>query len=235
MINFNITKEITYELNSKKFNLGTSTEIVRYLKGVHKSKGLFEKYFLSKLKNSALVELREELSDIYDVVKPFSYSEAFLIKNDQFKAIVFGSINIGEMMEELGTIRIKTEGKLVKRKNYSKSGEFLGWVENNVIFETHEVNGNKLGLNDEKLYALKCWCTTTNKEHWLWIDGQHKNSPLDAVASTFVINANLVPYIKELKRQGDVLLVELTEDITPSGEMISLTADQYFDKLTAES
>ncbi len=51
------------------------------------------------------------------------------------------------------------------------------------------------------------------------------------------VHKNLVEgnHIKELKRQGDVLLVELNDDVTPEGELVPLTAEQYFGFLTAQS
>ena len=70
------------------------------------------------------------------------------------------------------------------------------------------------------------------------IDDKFKDQPLEAVASTFMIHENLIPHIKELKRQGDILLVEMKpghEDILPEGEMISLSSDKYFKLLTAQS
>ena len=67
---------------------------------------------------------------------------------------------------------------------------------------------------------------------------KYKDKPLEAVASTFRIHESLIPYIKELKRQGDILLVEMKEgssDIKPEGEIIPLTSEQYFELLTAQS
>ena len=50
------------------------------------------------------------------------------------------------------------------------------------------------------------------------------------------VHANVIPHIKEIKRQGDVLLVETGDvDIKPEGELVPLTADQYFGFLTAQS
>jgi len=63
----------------------------------------------------------------------------------------------------------------------------------------------------------------------------YKDDPLAAIASTFRIAENLIPYIKELKRQGDILIVELTEEIEPKGNVVPLTSEQYFSLLTAES
>jgi hypothetical protein len=88
---------------------------------------------------------------------------------------------------------------------------------------------------ERDLYAVKCWCTTTQKENWLWIEKKYKDDPLAAIASTFRFHENVIPYIKELKRQGDVMLVEMKKEVHPEGEIIPLTADQYFNLLTAES
>ena len=102
------------------------------------------------------------------------------------------------------------------------------------MYETHEINGEKLGIED-KLYAVKCWCTSTNKEHWIWIDEKYKDDPLNAIASTFMVHENVIPHIKALKRQGDLLLLEMEEDVKPEGEMVSLTKEQYFGLLVAQS
>ena len=69
----------------------------------------------------------------------------------------------------------------------------------------------------------------------MWIDSKYKDKPLEAVASTFHIHKNLIPHIKELKRQGDIMLVEMDEDINPEGEVVPLTAEQYFGLLTSET
>ena len=180
-------------------------------------------------------DILEELLDIYDNVEPFTYEEAFKLTNEQFQASVFGSINIVEMIKELGHERIKVEGKRVTHKEFSPTGEYLGTKSYDVVYETHKVNCKKLGL-EEDAYALRCWCTTTDKEHWLWIEDEYKDSPLEAVASTMRVHANVIPHIKEIKRQGDVLLVETGDvDIKPEGELVPLTADQYFGFLTAQS
>ena len=180
-------------------------------------------------------DILDELLEIYDEVEPYTYAEAFKIKNEDFQAKVFGSINIVEMIKELGHERIKVEGKQVTHKEFSPTGEYLGTKSYDVIYETHKVDISKLGL-EESAYALRCWCTTTDKEHWLWIEDEYKDQPLEAVASTMRVHKNIIPHIKEIKRQGDVLLVETGDkDIKPEGEIVPLTAEQYFGFLTAQS
>lgn len=179
-------------------------------------------------------DFMDEIEKIFNEVTPFTYEEAFKIENRDFQARVFGSINVSEMIKNLGSNRIATDGIEVKHKRFDESGNLLGVDDYHNIYEVYEVLGEKLGLS-ENIYALKCWCTSTNKEHWLWIEDQYKDKPLEAVASTFRIHKNLIPHIKELKRQGDVLLVEMKEDITPDGEIVPLTAEQYFGLLTSQS
>jgi hypothetical protein len=235
--------DLRINLVTKELESGIpNQEVMRYLKGILTNKERFISRFSEPIKN-IMVEYMDmpdttfmsELEDMYDDVVPYTYNEAFAIENDSYKAKVFGSINITDMITSLGHKRIATEGKQVKHKKFDKDGTFLGTEEYDVIYEVHEVNGEKLGLT-ENVFAIRCWCTTTDKEHWLWIEEEYKNSPLEAVASTFRIHENLISNIKEIKRQGDVLLVEMNdENIKPEGNIVPLNATQYFSLLTAQS
>jgi hypothetical protein len=226
-------------------DLVTKFDMIRFLKTKYTNRERFVSGFIDPVfellvdsqDNSELDVLRSMLEfflDEYDNVTAFTYQQAFAIRSEAFKAIIFGSIRVPEMIKALGHSRIATAGQAVKHKQYSKQGDFLGYREYDVVFETHVVNGKALGLRGN-VYAVKCWCTSTDNEHWLWIEDQYKDDPLEAIARTFHIHENLVPFIKELKRQGDILLVELTEDIEPRGNMVSLSKDQYFGLLTAQS
>jgi hypothetical protein len=214
---------------------------LRFLKNKYSNKPRFETNFIAEVKRAFDTKMPESLDALlsffqenYDMVDPYSYKEAFECEWDFWRSIVFGSIRVSEMIKELGHERIAVAGQPVRHKQFSKSGEFLGYREYDVVFETHRVNGEKLGIRGN-IYAVKCWCTTTNNEHWLWINDEYRNDPLEAIARTFFIHANLIPHIKELKRQGDILLVELNSDIEPRGQIVSLNKDQYFNLLTAQS
>jgi len=246
---FNV--ELSLDVNKKEFYSDVNNlDVLRYLKGVFTNKERFIERFIEPFRIPAKGEdqtipydatefdcedLLQYMIDCYDIVEPFSYEECFKISNQAFQSKVFGSINIGEMISNLGHKRIKTDGKKVKHKQFDVNGNQLADVEYDNIYEVHEVDGTKLGLENEKLYVLRCWCTTTNKEHWLWIEDEYKDNPLEAVASTFRIHANLIPHIKEIKRQGDVLLVEMNEDVEPEGDIVPLNAEQYFGLLTCQS
>lgn len=240
---------VYFDTETKSMVSCTNDEYLRYLKGVYTNKERFMSRYVSvlydkleglkerddcKLEYEAIDEFIKFMVEFYDNANQFTFEESFKISNREFQALVFSSINITQMVHELGATRYKTDGAMVKHRQYDKDGTYLGDDEYHNVYEIWEVNGEKLGVNDN-LYVIKCWCTSTNKEHWLWVDEKYKDDPLEAISSTFRIHQNLIPFIKCLKRQGDVLLVELTEDVKPEGEIVSLNKDQYFSLLVAQS
>jgi hypothetical protein len=243
MISILLKDDLNFNPRTQMFNNTLSKDLVyRFLKGKYTTIGRLELNFLNKgqperdltISSAAKQTFLDELIEIYNDIKPFSYEEAFNIEDIIFRAKVFSTVNITEMIKNLGSKRIETAGMNVSRKQFDNNGNFLGMKQYDVIYETHIIYGDKLKLNND-IYAVKCWCTSTENEHWIWIDQMYKDDPLAAIASTFRIAENLIPYIKELKRQGDILIVELTEEIEPKGNVVPLTSEQYFSLLTAES
>jgi hypothetical protein len=235
--------QLTIDVNKQSFKNSTNENVAKYLKGVYRNDDEFKTFIekVSKIreehKEFDVRDFVKEFETLYNEAKPFTYKEAFAIEDNAFKALVFGSIDVGEMIQNLGATRLKTDGKESVQKLFDKQGNFLGTTNITNVYEVYEVNGEQLGVT-EKLYALKCWCTSTSNEHWLWIEENYKDQPLEAVASTFRIHSDLIDKIKEIKRQGDVLLVEIKEefkDYEPTGEIVPLTADQYFGLLTTQA
>jgi len=247
---FNDTPTLFFDIDANAFYIETrlyspiSVEsVLRYIKMRYRNRGVYDANFsapvhamiaAAEVTSETLADLIEFFDSAYDTATPFSYQEAFAIGNPEFQSTVFGQIRVPQMIKELGHVRLKTAGKAVRHKQFNPQGNFTGYREYDVVFETHKVSGVKLNLRGD-LYAIRCWCTTTANEHWLWIEDRYKDDPLEAIASTFRVHENLIPFIKELKRQGDILLVELTSDVDPKGDLVSLTADQYFELLTAQS
>jgi hypothetical protein len=240
---------VYYDTEAKEMVSCTTAEFLRYLKGLYTNKERFINRFIDRHKATMIeydlkghsepdyyicLEFFDKLVADYDAATPFSFKESFELENREFQALVFSSINITDMISQLGAKRIKTDGIELDQNIYDEDGNLLGKEKRSNVYEVHEVDGEKLGL-DEKLYVVKCWCTTTEKEHWLWIDEKYKDDPLTAIASTFMVHENVVPHIKCLKRQGDVLLAEMTKEVTPEGELVSLTKEQYFSLLAAQA
>lgn len=225
----------------------TNEEFLRYLKGAYPNKERFVNRYINPLRektnpiknynsecHDSFNQFLDFMVDNYNSAKKFSFKEAFKISDKEFQGLVFSSINISEMIKGLGAKRIKTDGIEANHKQYDEHGNFIGMKSYHNIYEVHEVSGKKLGIR-ENLYVVKCWCTSTNKEHWLWIEDAYANDPLTAIASTFRVHENIIPHIKCLKRQGDLLLIEMDKKIKPEGNIVPLTKEQYFTLLVAQS
>ena len=224
---------IVFNMDTWSFEFGDEN-VFRYFKGACPKRSRMESMVKWMKEDETSRKISEHLLKGYDHAKPFSYKEAFQLEDEMVRAVVFGSINISEMIEEMGCERICVNNIRVKQKMFAPSGEFSGWHERDNIYELHKVNGSTLGIN-KGLFVVKCWCTSTNKEHWIWVEEQYTNDALTAIASTFRVHENIIPYIKVIKRQGDILILEMKQQVKPQGNVVPLTKEQYFGLLTVES
>lgn len=213
-------------------------DIARYYKGVYRSSGRMKRAFkeYSSHANKAI----DKLVELIDEVEPFTYDEVFKFDNSTFQGLVFGTVDIAEMIDYLGWERVKTEGINVNTKVFDSEGNFQGWENKHNVFETLKVSSEKLSQINRDFYALRCWCTSTDQEHYLYIEDRYKDEPLQAVASTFRVPENIVKYIKEIKRQGDVLICEMKDEyyeegVKPTGTPKPLDKETYFNLLTCET
>lgn len=224
-------------------NVPTYEDAGRYLKNKYLSNDKrFKKRFLEPLSTFLQMNDIENHKDIisfyeslWEIATPFTYKEAFSIQKDEFRALVFSTIRVPEMVKELGHKRIASDGIELVNKVYNPIKKEFEDVPFTQVYEVHEVNGTKLGLNTT-LYAIKCWCTSTDNEHWLWLDKKY-DCPLEAIASTCKIYKSMKGNIKHIIRQGDVFIHEMKEDILPeeNEEIISLTKKEYFSLLKSQS
>lgn len=166
--------------------------------------------------------------------KPYSPAEAFAIQDSSFRALVFSVINVPEMIRTLGTNRVKTEGIELVNRVWDDVAEAYRDVPMTQVYELHEVNGEKLGVT-ESIYAIKCWCTSTDEEHWLWT--QETSSPLRGIANTCMVYPSMLGKIESIIRQGDVFIFELKEEINlkVEEEAVPLPPEIYFKLLKSQS
>jgi hypothetical protein len=170
----------------------------------------------------------------------FHFKDIFALTHRNLRRFCFLYIGVSEMMKALEAKRIAAQGIELNYFKYDSFGNKIPFTKHN-IFEIHEASASKLQdlkpwrARNEKIYAVKCWCTSTNQEHWLWVEAQYKDDPLAAIASTFRIHENVIPHIKCLKRQGDVLICEMKREIIPSGAVRPLTKQEYFGLLEVET
>lgn len=246
-ISFEIVDRIVYDYvndqwyvarkpnGTENISLGLDN-VTKYFKGLYNTKERFRRR--TKKLADHLQKPVQMILDNYDHVDHFTYKEVFSLEDETFQSLVFGTIDIREMIEYLGHERIGEEGIELKNKVFDTDGTFKGWEDITQMYEVHRINGKVIDRND--FYAVRCWCTSTDSEAWLYIQEQYKDDPLTAIASTFRIHKNLIPYIKEIKRQGDVMVAEfdpsIKEDgVEPQEPVVALDKETFFDRLTCQT
>lgn len=190
----------------------------------------YETPFFTKILN--------KIEKLWNEVEPMKYEEFFNAKNRNFRLFCFSYFGVENLMEKLGAEKIN-EAEI--EVNYYKYNENKNKVLIKKInrYEVHGIKNEKLRLFTRRRspysYAIRCWCPSTEKEHWLWIEEEYKDNALMAIASTFRVHENIIPYIKCLKRQGDLLICELAKEVIPEGLPRPLTAEEYFSLLEVET
>ncbi|MCQ4138704.1 hypothetical protein [Chryseobacterium sp. EO14] len=184
-------------------------------------------------------DVLNRIEKLWDKVEPIGFDEFFNDKDRNFKLFCFSYFGVGNLMKNLKAEKINQAEIEVNYFGYDDNGnEYITKKINQ--YEVHQVENEKLGIfvwgsANRYSYAVKCWCPSTEKEHWLWIEEAYKDNALTAIASTFRIHENIIPHIRCLKRQGDLLICELNKKIPPRGAVRALTASEYFGLLEAET
>lgn len=180
----------------------------------------------------------KKIEKLWNTTEAIAFEDFFTSHHHEFRRFCFRYTGIGLLMEKLGAMKINEAEIPVRHLQYDRNGN-ASTVKKINRYEVHAVENTKLGIHswrqDPNSYAVKCWCPSTRKEHWLWIEPQYKDNALTAIASTFRIHENLIPHIRCLKRQGDLLICELEREVFPQGNTRPLTASEYFSLLVAES
>ncbi|MGQ7854667.1 hypothetical protein ACUN24_10500 [Pedobacter sp. WC2501] len=174
----------------------------------------------------------------WDGIIPIELADIFNIQNRNIRLFCFKYVPVATLMQKLEGNALRTKSIELDYFKYDENGNKISFKKNNT-YEVYVAERDKIRdlwtAGDQKIYAVKCWCNSTNKEHWLWIEPQYAYNPLTAIASTFRIHENIIPHIKALKRQGDILICEMKTNIIPKGNIRPLTQNEYFGLLEVES
>ena len=166
---------------------------------------------------------------LFEKATPFTYTEAFSLEDATQRAKVFGSINIREMVAELGAKEISKETIATKQGTETIEKEY----------SVLQVSGDKLGAKGE-FFLVKCSCNSTQKDHWIWIENKYNGDPITAIASTYRCPESILPHVEGIYRQGDVLLYKLKAEsaglVLPENENLKpLTKAQYLELVKFQS
>jgi hypothetical protein len=128
------------------------------------------------------------------------------------------------------------------------------------VYELYELDAKKMFKTDrwgneprEHIYAVRCWCTTTNREYWLYVpkeaalgrqwwsttEGNPKNIP-DAIRSIAWTVRIDVPkeHVEKIYRQGDIIVAKMKPKAKINESTITpyhLSKEDYLELMYSET
>jgi len=200
------------------------------------------------IKHSSLEELGNFVEEMWDNILPVAVPEALREGNVEKRRVMFDCIGVSTLFRELNP-------ELLDRQMVHKIR--TRWDEHNNayqheyddIYELYRLGGNKLFAGvyplqrPESIYSVRCWCTTTGREYWIYVPEeaalgrnrwQHiddKPDALRAIAWTIRID---ISSPKRIYRQGDIIIAEESEG-SQTVSPYHLSKEQYLALMFSET
>ena len=170
------------------------------------------------------------VQDCWDSIEPVTVEEAFQVTNTEERRVYFDAIGIEKLFKALNPKLLDKQVIDKQRQRWDDElKEYTHTFED--IYELYEIEGTKLydrdkwGNRPENIYAVRCWCTTTNREYWLyvpkvaalgerwWYSDEELREKPDAIRSIAWTVRIDVPeeHVEKIYRQGDIIVAKLKD------------------------
>jgi hypothetical protein len=190
------------------------------------------------------------VEEYWDSIAPVTVEEALRISNTETRRTYFDCIGVQKLFKSLNPKLLDKQIITKKRANWDdENKEVFRTFED--VYELYEIEGKKLFEKDRwnrdanPVYAVRCWCTTTNREYWLyvnqeaatgqrwWGDDKKNYDAIRAIAWTILIDTD-ENNIEKMYRQGDIIVVKLKKETSP-GASRHLSKEGYLSLMYSET
>ena len=197
------------------------------------------------------------VQECWDSIEPVTVEEALQLANTEDRRVYFDAIGIEKLFKGLEPKLL--DKQVIKKSRTRWDDEFNEYThEFEDVYELYEIDGRKLydkdrwGNDPRPIYAVRCWCTTTNREYWLYVPreaavGQQwwsrdegneaKADAIRAIAWTVRID---VPEenVEKIYRQGDIIVAKIKDKGKATQSTVTpyhLSKEQYLEKMYSET
>jgi hypothetical protein len=198
----------------------------------------------------------EELSDIWNDIKPLSFGEIAQLSNLEQRRIAINYLGIDRLVKEINPTLIDSQ-TLEKTTTWVNEKGVMETIKFSDTYELYEVTQESLGIEVSRFtqrqnnqYYIKCKDTSTDREYLIWVDlrAVHRTNggnewdfdriieevnAIQCIAWTIMTD---VPQgnIEKILRQGDCILVK-PKNKNYNSEERHLTEEEYKTLLEVES
>lgn len=198
-----------------------------------------------------LEEFYNFVAEIWDSIKPVTVKEALAVKNTEDRRTYFDCLGPQKLFKEMNAELL--DKQVVKKKR-------ARWDDKNVqyeyefedVYELYRIPGDQMferpaesWRRNEDVFTVRCWCTTTNREYWLfvpenaacesmWRSGECKITwdAIKAIAWTIRLS---ITHPEKIYRQGDIIVAKASEESSETRFARHLTKEDYLELMYSET
>ena len=206
--------------------------------------------------HESLFDFRDFVESMWEEIISVTVEEALSQGNAEDRRNYFDAIGVEKLFKQLNPILRDKQVIKKKRTRWDDSNNPYEY-EFEDVYELYEMPGEKLFLTDRwgnkpnPVYAVRCWCTTTNREYWLYVpveaalgslswnkDNQDsKPDAIRAIAWTVRIDVQ-EENVEKIYRQGDIIVAkikDLVKDTETTFSPYHLSKENYISLMYSET
>jgi hypothetical protein len=214
-------------------------------------------FFKDVITHEQLKDFGSFVEECWDTIEPVTVEEAFQQTNTEDRRVFFDAIGIEKLFKSLEPTLL--DKQVVKKKRTRWNDKFEEYThEFEDVYELYQIDGEKMFVKQNEwsrldpIFAVRCWCTTTNREYWLYVPreaavGQQwwsrdegneaKADAIRAIAWTVRID---VPEenVEKIYRQGDIIVAKMKDSAKATATTFNpyhLSKEQYLSLMYSET
>ncbi len=182
----------------------------------------------------------EHCAKEWDSILPATVAIAMSQTNLEMRRLFFKALGIEKVFQELKP-ELVDEQVIEFQNNLTDINDnpYVETVQDK--YQLYKIPGDKLFPEEKEgwrrsnadAYAVRCWCTTTGREYWIYVPRWigESNDAIKAIAWTFRINITNPEYIV---RQGDIIIAKASEN-SEECNLHHLEKEDYLKLLKSQS
>ena len=206
--------------------------------------------------HESLNDFDQFVSSMWPLIEPVTVQDALIQDNTEDRRVYFDAIGIEKLFKSLDPKLL--DKQTIKKKRVRWDDELNEYdYDFEDVYELYEIEGEKLFTKQNEwsrldpVFAVRCWCTTTNREYWLyvpreaalgsqwWDRGEDGATPdaIRAIAWTVRIDVE-AENVEKIYRQGDIIVAKMKDSAKVAESTFipyHLTKEQYLSLMYSET
>jgi hypothetical protein len=202
----------------------------------------FNTFMTNVIRFDSMQEFGDHCASVWNEIKPATAQDGFAQENLEIRRLYFRAIGIEKMFQELDPALVAEETIVFNNAVWNDSDNSMDVKIIHDKYELYLIKGDKLFPEEKSdwrranadIYAVRCWCTTTGREYWIYVPRHvgEKKDAIEAIAWTFQLN---ISEPEALYRQGDIIIAKASADSRELSRPYHIEKDMYLKLLKSQS